>query len=106
LDLLAGLRGLDRLAFSRSITVPFLGSSLRVIGREDFVAMKCFAGGFQDVADAVRALNTADQPSRFGAVASDHTLLWKTGRRLAGEAVAGVRANGPGDPRRIAAKPL
>jgi hypothetical protein len=38
-DLLAGLRGLDRLALSRSITVPFLGSSLRVIGREDFIAM-------------------------------------------------------------------
>jgi hypothetical protein len=39
-DLLAGLRGLDRLALSRSITVPFRGSSLRVIGREDFVAMR------------------------------------------------------------------
>jgi hypothetical protein len=33
-DLLAGLRGLDKDAFSRSITVPFLGSSIRVIGRE------------------------------------------------------------------------
>jgi hypothetical protein len=61
-DLLAGLRGLDRLALSRSITVPFLGSSLRVIGREDFVAMKCFAGGPQDIADAVQALKTTDHP--------------------------------------------
>jgi hypothetical protein len=34
-DLLAGLRGLDSDAFARSIIVPFLGSSLRVIGRED-----------------------------------------------------------------------
>jgi predicted nucleotidyltransferase len=58
-DLLAGLRGLDSEAFSRSITVPFLGSSLRVIGREDFIAMKCFAGGPQDLEDARVALRTA-----------------------------------------------
>jgi len=35
---------------------------------------------------------------RFGAVASDHAPFWKTSRRLAGEADAGVMANGPGDP--------
>ena len=74
-DLLAGLRGLDRLALSRSITVPFLGSSLRVIGREDFVAMKCFAGGHQDIADAVKALKTTDQPL-------DLELLRRTTRRF------------------------
>ena len=73
--LLAGLRGLDRLALSRSITVPFLGGSLRVIGREDFVAMKCFAGGPQDIADAVQALKTPDQPL-------DLELLRRTTRRF------------------------
>jgi len=51
-DLLAGLRGLETAAFTRAITVPFEGASLRVIGREDFIAMKCFAGGPQDVVDA------------------------------------------------------
>jgi hypothetical protein len=61
-DLLAGLRGLDNKAFSRSITVPFLGTSLRVIGREDFIAMKCFAGGPQDIADARNALRAAKEP--------------------------------------------
>jgi hypothetical protein len=74
-DLLAGLRGLDRLALSRSITVPFLGSSLRVIGREDFIAMKCFGGGPQDIADAVQALKTVDQPL-------DLELLRRTTRRF------------------------
>ena len=74
-DLLAGLRGLDRLALSRSITVPFLGSSLRVIGREDFIAMKCFAGAPQDIADAVQALKTVDQPL-------DLELLRRTTRRF------------------------
>jgi predicted nucleotidyltransferase len=80
-DLLAGLRGLDNEAFSRSITVRFLGSSIRVIGREDFIAMKCFAGGPQDIADARTALRAADEPihvdllrrltRRFGRPAAD-----------------------------------
>ncbi len=80
-DLLAGLRGLDSAAFSRSITVPFLGSSLRVIGREDFIAMKCFAGAPQDIDDARQALKSADEPinvdllrrltRRFGRPAAD-----------------------------------
>ena len=74
-DLLAGLRGLDPRALSRSITVPFRGSSLSVIGREDFVAMKCFAGGPQDIADAVKALKTTDQPL-------DLELLRRTTRRF------------------------
>lgn len=80
-DLLAGLRGLDTEVFSRSITVPLLGSSLRVIGREDFIAMKCFAGGPQDIADASHAIKTANEPinvdllrrltRRFGRPAAD-----------------------------------
>lgn len=80
-DLLAGLRGLDLDAYTRSITVPLLGSSLRVIGREDFIAMKCFAGGPQDIADARIALRAADKPididllrrltRRFGRPAAD-----------------------------------
>ena len=51
-DILAGLRGLDTNAFSRAIEVPLQGSSLRVVGREDFIAMKCFAGSQKDIADA------------------------------------------------------
>ena len=80
-DLLAGLRGLDSGAFSRSITVPFLGSSIRVIGREDFIAMKCFAGGPLDIADARSALKAAKEQidldllrrltRRFGRAAAD-----------------------------------
>jgi predicted nucleotidyltransferase len=80
-DLLAGLRGLDSGAFSRSITVPFLGSSIRVIGREDFIAMKCFAGGPLDLADARDVLKGAkgsidvdllrQLTRRFGRAAAD-----------------------------------
>lgn len=89
-DLLAGLRGLDNEAFSRSITVPFLGSSLRVIGREDFIAMKCFAGGPLDLADARNALKGTKEPI-------DLDLLRRLTRRFgrsAADAFEQVLANG------------
>lgn len=55
-DLLAGLRGLDPSAFARVVEVPFHGVVLRVVSREDFIAMKLFAGGPLDLADARRVL--------------------------------------------------
>lgn len=58
-DLLIGLRGLDPQAFSRAIAVPFQGKILKFIGREDFVAMKVFAGGPVDLVDATRAITAA-----------------------------------------------
>jgi len=58
-DLLVGLRGLEPEAFSRAIDVPFQGKALRVVGREDFVAMKVFAGGPQDMTDAKNAIAAA-----------------------------------------------
>jgi hypothetical protein len=80
-DLLAGLRGIDPRALSRSINVPFFDSFVRVIGREDFIAMKCFAGGPQDIEDATQALQVNDRPldlellrratRRFGRGAAD-----------------------------------
>ena len=80
-ELLAGLRGLDPDAFERTIAVPFQGELLQMIGREDFIAMKCYAGGPQDIADAQSALKRYDVPTdidllrrltrRFGRTASD-----------------------------------
>jgi hypothetical protein len=80
-DLLAGLKGFDPEAFSRSTAVPFQGGALPVISREDFIAMKCFAGGPQDLADARVALQTRDArldiellrriARRFGRAAAD-----------------------------------
>lgn len=58
-DLLVGLRGLENAAFQRAIEVPFQGTLLRVVGVEDFIAMKVFAGGPQDMADARYALAAA-----------------------------------------------
>lgn len=74
-ELLVGLRGLDPDAFTRTITVPFRGDALRMIGREDFIAMKCYAGGPQDIADARAALRRRD-------VATDLDLLRRLTRRF------------------------
>ena len=86
-DLLIGLRGLDPQAFARAIEVPFQGGILRFVGREDFIAMKVFAGGPVDLVDAARAIaaggETLDRDllhrlaKKFGRDASEalHRLL-------------------------------
>ena len=61
-DLLVGIRGFDPAAFSRVIEVAFNGESLKFVGLEDFVAMKLFAGGPQDIVDAQNALEAAPEP--------------------------------------------
>jgi hypothetical protein len=58
-DLLVGLRGLDPGAFSRTVELIFHEAQLRVIGLEDFIAMKVFAAGPQELADARAALSAA-----------------------------------------------
>lgn len=80
-ELLAGLRGLENEAFSRASTIAFLDGSIRVIGREDLIAMKCFAGGPLDILDARNVLKAADKrinldllrglTRRFGRSAAD-----------------------------------
>jgi hypothetical protein len=80
-DLLGGLRGMDPAVFSRAVEVPFVGENLRIVGREDFIAMKCFAGGPQHIRDAQSAYRGAQGPinldllrsvtRRFGRDAAD-----------------------------------
>jgi predicted nucleotidyltransferase len=79
-DLLIGLRGLETEAFSRAMEVPFQGVTLRVIGLEDFIAMKVFAGGPQDLADARNAISIA-----AGSV--DRALLARLTKRYGRDAV-------------------
>ncbi len=81
-DLLGGLRGMDPGIFSRTVEVPFMGVNLRIVGREDFIAMECFAGGPQDILDAQSAYRSARGPvdldllravtRRFGRDAADN----------------------------------
>ncbi len=74
------MRGLDPEALSRTVEIAFSGTAVRVVGREDFIAMKCFAGGPQDLEDARIAFRTAEQldldllrrvTRRFGRPAAD-----------------------------------
>jgi hypothetical protein len=78
-DLLGGLRGLDMKAFARGLEVPFLGSILRVVGREDFIAMKCFSARPQDLLDAKDAYLGAEAPI-------DLDLLRRVSRRFGRDA--------------------
>jgi hypothetical protein len=81
-ELLGGLRGMDPALFSRTVVVPFFGANIRIVGREDFIAMKCFAGSPQDVLDAQSAYRSAQGPvdvdllrtvtRRFGREAADN----------------------------------
>jgi predicted nucleotidyltransferase len=80
-ELLGGLRGLDPLVFARAVEVPFYGVNLRIASREDFIAMKCFAGSAQDLADARAAIDASQSTvdldllravtRRFGRAAAD-----------------------------------
>lgn len=56
-DLLIGIRGMEPQVFLRAVDIPFQGSSLKFVGREDFIAMKVFAGGPMDLLDAARAIS-------------------------------------------------
>ena len=83
-DLLVGLRGFDPKAFTRTLDVSFQGEQLRVVGVEDFIAMKLFAHGPQDLADAEFALVAA------GAVL-DMPLLETVAARYGAETTAALR---------------
>ena len=83
-DLLIGLRGLDPAALTRALRVAFLGGELSVIGREDFIAMKAYAGGPQDLSDA-SAVIAVDRESL------DHGLLQRLAERFGRDTVRVVQ---------------
>lgn len=80
-ELLGGLRNMDPDTSSRTLQYEFRAETLRIIGREDFIAMKCFAGSPQDLLDARSAYRKARRPinvdllrnltRRFGRDAAD-----------------------------------
>jgi len=51
LDLLLGIRGLQAQAFTRTKSTTIFGATIDIIGCEDLIAMKTFAGGVQDLED-------------------------------------------------------
>jgi hypothetical protein len=90
-DLLVGLRGLDPGVFARTLEVAFQGEQLRVAGREDFIAMKLFAHGPQDLVDAAFALAA-------GAGTLDMELLERLAARYGPETLAALQKALDGHP--------
>ena len=58
-DLLMKIQGMTEAVFSRTIEADFMDARIRVIGVEDFIAMKIFAGGPQDVHDVSGVLRVS-----------------------------------------------
>ena len=56
---ISSLASKDWTRASRTIEISFRGGPLRIIGVEDFIAMKVFEHGPQDLADARSALDAA-----------------------------------------------
>ncbi|MGH8178335.1 MAG: hypothetical protein ACREV5_18920 [Steroidobacter sp.] len=82
-DLLIGLKGMDPETFRRAIEVTFDGEQLRVVCREDFIAMKLFAGGPQDLLDAKHA-RSVDQDTL------DAVLLRRVTQQYGAKALANL----------------
>ena len=58
-DLLMNIRGMTEAVFSRTIEAEFMKTRVRLIGVEDFVAMKILAGGPTDLHDAAGVLHVS-----------------------------------------------
>jgi len=74
-ELLSGIQGMDPLAFARAKHLDFHGRSLRFVSAEDFVAMKCHAGGPIDLEDARQIVWVVGS-------AFDHDLARRLARRF------------------------
>ncbi|MBM4238999.1 MAG: hypothetical protein FJ154_05620 [Gammaproteobacteria bacterium] len=66
---------MDPLAFARAKHLDFHGRSLRFVSAEDFVAMKCHAGGPIDLEDARQIVWVVGS-------AFDHDLARRLARRF------------------------
>ncbi len=59
IDLIIGIRGMERGVFSRAVNTTFAGSKIRMVGLEDFIAMKIFAGSAKDINDVQGVLKVS-----------------------------------------------
>jgi predicted nucleotidyltransferase len=82
-DLLLGLRGMDPELMGRTRQVRLAEVALEIVSREDFIAMKAFAGRPIDLADA-RAVIDLDRESL------DLELLHRLARRFGRDAARAV----------------
>lgn len=55
-DLLTGIRGMNPDLFKRAVKASFLDAEIRIVCVEDFIAMKIYGGGPQDIEDVKHVL--------------------------------------------------
>lgn len=60
-DLLIGIRRMQEDMFGRVMTASFLNANIRIIGIEDFIAMKMFAGSAKDIQDVIGVLQVSSR---------------------------------------------
>ncbi|MBI3010205.1 MAG: hypothetical protein HYY57_04400 [Candidatus Omnitrophica bacterium] len=58
-DLLMSIHGMTDAVFSRTVETEFMNARIRLIGVEDFIAMKIFAGSSKDLSDVVGVLEVS-----------------------------------------------
>ena len=58
-DLLMNIRGMTEDSFLRAIKTEFMNAQIHLIGIEDFIAMKIFAGSPKDLSDVVGVLRVS-----------------------------------------------
>ena len=59
-DLLIGISGMKEDVFERVIKASFLNTTVKIIGIEDFIAMKIFAGSPKDIQDVIGVLDVSE----------------------------------------------
>jgi hypothetical protein len=82
---------MDAAVFTRAIEVAFGGEVIKVVGREDFIAMKLFAGGPQDLLDAKQAIE-------FAAAGVDVPFIGRLVQAYGSDAIANFTALFPNSP--------
>ncbi len=60
-DLLIGIHGMTQEVFHRVEQAQFMGSSIKIAGLEDFIAMKIFAGSPKDIQDVIGVLQVSKE---------------------------------------------
>ena len=58
-DLLTGISGMREDIFDRVMPASFLKTKIKIVGIEDFIAMKIFAGSAKDIQDVVGVLQVS-----------------------------------------------
>lgn len=65
-DLLLGIRGMNAEVFHRSETTQFMGTPIKIVSPEDFIAMKIFAGSPKDIQDVIGVLEVSNDRINAG----------------------------------------